>query len=171
MASFGDYGSVHKGFKKTFDSIMPNLARDGCSARRITIWRSTSARSATWNGPVCAPWLFRLFSHVLRALSTCVVLSLSAVDLMAEILLRGLNKAKQLGEQILDLLRFAASWAGIKIGEATDFTASIIRWTLAKMLTSLRTLSTQALAFTSRNIWPISLALGGAFVLTASSAF
>jgi hypothetical protein len=115
--------------------------------------------------------LFKLFSHVLRTMSTSVILSLSAVDLLAEILMRGLHRMQQLGEKVLELLRFAATWAGIQVTAAAEFTAAMIRRILSKMLSSLRTLSTDALNVASRNILPMSVAFAGAYVLTSSSAF
>ena len=63
--------------------------------------------------------LFKLFSHVLKGISTSLILGLSAVDLLAEMLLSGMARAQALASQVYTLLRHAAKWAGIAIATST----------------------------------------------------
>lgn len=109
--------------------------------------------------------LFKLFSHVLRTISTSLILGLSVVDLLAEMLVKGLYKAAQIGQQIFTLLRYAAVWAGIKVAQGADFTAEVIKAILAKMLATLQMLATQAILAASRNLVPVGIGLGTAWAL------
>jgi hypothetical protein len=111
--------------------------------------------------------LFKLFSIVLKTISTVLVLGLTAVDLLAEILVRGLHLAKGLGEQILVLLRHAAKWAGITVSSASQFTADIIRRILDKMLTTLRQLAVISLASPISDLAPVPLIIGAQWMLSA----
>jgi hypothetical protein len=115
--------------------------------------------------------LFKLFNHVLRRISTSVILGLTAVDLLAELLYKGLHTAKVLGEQILQLLRYAAKWAGVKILQGVDFTAKVISLILSKMLSTLTSLATEALYIAARNVTPLSIGIAGAWGLSACAAF
>ena len=112
--------------------------------------------------------LFKLFSHVLRGISTSLILGLTAVDLLAEILLKGMHKLQVLGAKIFQLLKYAAIWAGIKAVESTDFTASVIRLILAKMLSSLKSLTDNALIFASNHLDPVTIGITGAWALSAA---
>lgn len=307
MTSFGDYGPVHKGFKKTFDSIMPNLARDrtlvagadvvhcvghslgggvatliaghfaalgknvklytfgsprvGCfntyaalqkkigmenvyrvahdldpigliapfpyihlhpmpaDPGNMTLLSPTGRLLSTANHDMAEyirsvgdlPWaavrrlaghvdhdnalvarwllhegndpgwvsyasaktlslLFKLFSYVLKAISTALLLSLSAVDLLAEVLMKGLHKAAQLGKQIFKLLGYAAKWAGIAVADGAEYSAAVIKAILSKMLTTLKNMASNAIDFASRNITPVTIGIAGALTLTAGSA-
>ena len=115
--------------------------------------------------------LFKLFAHTLRSISTSLILGLTAVDLLAEILMKSLYTAKQLGEQTLTLLGYAATWAGITIKSGAQFTAAIITKILNKMLATLRDLAKQALSDPARFLTPVPLMIGGAWVLTAYGVF
>lgn len=115
--------------------------------------------------------LFKLLAHVLKSISTAIVLGLTAVDLLAEILLQGLYKAKQLGEQIFTLLGYAATWAGITVVSGAQFTAEIITRILNKMLATLRQLAIQALSNPIGTLMPVPLAMGAAWALAACSNF
>lgn len=112
--------------------------------------------------------LFKLFSHVLKTISTALILGLSAVDLLAEVLMKGLNKMNELQGQIFTLLKYAAQWAGIRVVNSADITAAVIRAILSQMLTTLRNLAASAVSFTTRNITPLSI--GMAMTLTSFSA-
>jgi len=115
--------------------------------------------------------LFKLFSHALKAISTSLILGLTAVDLLAEIIYKGLHKLKQIGEELWQLLKYAAIWAGIKAVEIADFTAGIIRQLLKKMLATLQMLATTAVDAVTRNINPVAIGITGGLMLTAASAF
>lgn len=111
--------------------------------------------------------LFKLFSHALRTISTSLILGLTAVDLLAEMLVKGLYKAAQIGQQVFTLLRYAAIWAGIKLVQGADFTAQVIKAILAKMLATLQMLATRAIATAARNLLPLHIGIGGAWMLHA----
>lgn len=115
--------------------------------------------------------LFKLFSNALRNVSTSLILGLSAIDLLSEILMNGLYQMKLLGEQVFQLLRYAAEWAGIEVAAGAQFTAKIIQLILAKMLAALRTLASDALAHPTRYLRPLALVAAGGFALTGCSAF
>jgi hypothetical protein len=112
--------------------------------------------------------LFKLFSYVLKGISSVLILGLTAVDLLAEILMKGLNKLKLLGAKIYQLLKYAAVWAGIKAVEGADFTAGIIKKILSKMLSALQSLAINSVAFASRNITPLTVGIGGSWALSAA---
>jgi len=110
--------------------------------------------------------LFKLFAHVLRAVSTSVVLSLTAVDLISEILLTGMHKVLNLAGYVYDLMCHAARWAGIELKKGADFTASILQRILLAMTSRLRDLAAQALSAATRGLSsPLPLVIGGAWAL------
>ncbi|MBI3347096.1 MAG: lipase family protein [Burkholderiales bacterium] len=109
--------------------------------------------------------LFKLFSHVLRGISTSLILGLSAVDLLAEMLLTGMARAQAMASQVYMLLRHAAKWAGIVVSAGADFTAQIIRRILDMMLSKLAQIGTVALAVGSRGLLPLPLIVAGGWAL------
>ena len=73
-------------------------------------------------------YLFRLFRNALRVLSTAVVLGLSMIDVVAEVLIRGLHLVGRFSDQLLRLLEHTAYWAtGIRIKSKENFTSELIR--------------------------------------------
>jgi len=115
--------------------------------------------------------LFKLFGHALKMISTAVILGLTAVDLLAEILVYGMHKTQQLGEQILKLLGYAASWAGITVKTGAQFTAEIIARILDKMLATLRHLAVGAMIAGAHNLQPLPLVIAGAWSLMSHNTF
>jgi triacylglycerol lipase len=115
--------------------------------------------------------LFKLFGHVLRTISTSIILGLTAVDLLAEILVNGLYRAKNLGEQIITLLGYAAKWAGITVVSGAQFTAEIIKRILHKMLLTLRHMAVAALADPTGTLVPMALVMSGSWALASCGAF
>ncbi|MGE3164646.1 MAG: hypothetical protein AB7O52_07060 [Planctomycetota bacterium] len=112
--------------------------------------------------------LFKLFSHVLKLLSTSVILGLTALDLLAEILLKGLNKLAILGQKIFDLLRHAATWAGVKATKIADFSAGVIKSILGKMLAAIKAIAVPAITTVARNLRPMTLGIAGTWALRAA---
>jgi triacylglycerol lipase len=110
--------------------------------------------------------LFKLFSHVLKGISTSLILGLTAVDLLAEMLMAGMTRARALASQVETLLRHAATWAGIAVAAGADFTTAIIRRILDVMLSKLTQLGTLALAASSRGLLPLPLIIAGGWALT-----
>ena len=138
----------------------------------ISRWLLHDTNDAGWVAYASAKTLsilFKLFSHILKGISSVLILGLTAVDLLAEILIKGLNRIKLLGQKIYILLKHAAVWAGIKAVEGADFTADIIKRILSKMLSTLRYLAANSLAFISRNITPLTIGIGAAWALSAAS--
>jgi triacylglycerol lipase len=115
--------------------------------------------------------LFKLFSHVLATLSVSAILGLTAVDFLAEILVKGMHKAKQLGEQIVQLLGYAAQWAGIQVASAAQFTEAIIAKILERMLSALKHAAAVALNAATHLTSPLPLLIAGTFLLASSTAF
>jgi hypothetical protein len=111
--------------------------------------------------------LFKLFSYALKGISTSLILGLTAVDLLAELLHRGIYKLKALGTQIYQLMRYAAKWAGIKMVEGAQFTAGIIRLILDKMLATLSAMAMVALTRPAVGLAPMDLGLPAAWALAA----
>lgn len=109
--------------------------------------------------------LFKLFSHVLRTTSTAVMLGLTAVDVLAEMILSGLYRAAGIGEQVWELLRYAATWAGITVAKGANFTVTILRRILEVMLSKLKQIATMSLTTLTRNIKPLPLIVAGSWVL------
>jgi len=109
--------------------------------------------------------LFKLFSHVLKGISTSLILGLSAVDLLAEMLLAGMARAQAMASQVYALLRHAAKWAGIAVSNGADFSAQIIRRILDVMLTKLAQIGALALTVGSRGLMPMPLIIAGGWVL------
>ena len=115
--------------------------------------------------------LLKLFSYVLKGIASSLIIGLTAVDFLAEILMKGLHLLKALGRDIYTLLKHAAKWAGITIEQNMNFTEQIIRNILSRMLTALRQLSASSLSAVTRNIVPMSIGIGGAWALTSAVAF
>lgn len=114
--------------------------------------------------------LFKLFAHVLRATSTSIILGLTAVDLMAEMLLNQLYKTAALAGKVYQLLCHAAKWAGIHLAEGAEFTAQIIRKILEKMLAHLKTIALQAILNGTQHLIPQPLIVTGGWMLASSMA-
>ena len=95
-------------------------------------------------------------------------LGLSAVDLLAEMLMNGLCKAAKLGAQILQLLRYAAQWAGIKVVEGVNFTAEIIAAILGKMLARLKAMAQHAFTTMRRGLVALPLVMAGGWGIASS---
>lgn len=114
--------------------------------------------------------LFKLLAHVLRTTSTVLILGMSAVDLLAEMLLTGMARTAALASEIYTLLRHAATWAGITVSAGVNFTADIIRRILDKMLMRLTQLGAAALAAGVNDLTPMPLLISGAWVLAQARA-
>jgi triacylglycerol lipase len=114
--------------------------------------------------------LFRLFSHALRTISTSLILGLTAVDLLAELLYRGVHKLNALGAQIYQLMGYAADWAGIKLAQGAQFTAAIIKLILDKMLATLKAIAVATVTRGPIGLSPMGLAIP-AWVLMSSNVF
>ena len=110
--------------------------------------------------------LFRMFRAALCALSTSVILGLTLVDVVAELLVKGLHILGRVGETVLKLLEYTAVWAGIVVVGRENFTVEIVRLLLDKMLSALKIISINAIHKTTSNIKPIALSLGSAWTLT-----
>lgn len=115
--------------------------------------------------------LLKLFQHVLRTISTSVLLSLTAIDLLAEMLFNGLHRAKAMGEQILQLLNHAAKWAGFDLAPGADFTARIIGRILSTMLAAVQQMAVGALQLATRNIKAMPLVIASGWALSGCSTF
>jgi triacylglycerol lipase len=115
--------------------------------------------------------LLKLFNHLLAKISTSIILQLTAVDLLAEILISGMYKIPALGEKIHQLLSWSASWAGIQAKSAADFTASVVRTILGKMLAQLNQLSQQALLNMNVGSTALPLLLTGGCAITHGCGF
>ncbi len=115
--------------------------------------------------------LFKLFSHALRGVSTSLILSLTAVDLLAELLARGLQLLKRLGDEIVQLLVYLAKWAGLVVKRTAEFSAEVIRLLLGKMLATLERMSIEALMRLTHSIVPMTLPLMAGWHLIPGLAF
>ncbi len=113
--------------------------------------------------------LFNMFSFVLKGMSTSIILGLTALDFLAEILMKGLYGLRTLGRKIYTLLKYAATWAGIATVQDMEFTEQIIKNILSRMLTALRQLSTDALSAVTRNILPARIAMGEGWILSSAA--
>ena len=95
---------------------------------------------------------------------------MTAVDLLAEMLLNGLCKAAALGEQVYQLLHYAAQWAGIQVTAGANFTAEIIGRIFDAMLATLKSMAMHAISTSSHNLVPLTLIVAGGWVLTSGTA-
>lgn len=114
--------------------------------------------------------LFKLFSHVLKGISTSVILGLTAVDLLAEMLHNGMTKMAFLGEQIVTLLRHAATWAGINVAAGAQFTTQVIARILSMMMSRLNSMAMHAIHAGTNNLVAMPLVIAGGFALAHSAA-
>lgn len=115
--------------------------------------------------------LFKLFEARLKKCSVSLVLHLTALDLLCEIIARGVAFAKALGDAVLHLLRCAALWAGVQIKSAAEMTVDIVRAILEKMLSAIRTLAFNALSTAGKMLTPMPLIMAGGVLLQSASAF
>lgn len=111
--------------------------------------------------------LFKLFAHVLRTISTSIILSLSAVDLLTEILYGGLCQVATLADEVYTLLRHAAKWAGITVSAGAQFTTQIIGAILSTMLARLQSMVVHAVSNMERSIVPVSFIMAGGWEITS----
>ncbi len=116
--------------------------------------------------------LFKLFNFVLGEVCEGVILGLTAIDLLTEMLLKGVKMMSGVvGHQIDSLLRKAAQWATIPMANDAGFTAAIIKAILDAMMSRVRMASIQALMMIEKGLHPIPLLLTGGAVLAAAYAF
>lgn len=97
-------------------------------------------------------------------------MGLTAVDLLAEMLAKGLFKAAALGEQVYQLLRHTAQWAGIRVTAGADFTAEIISRIFHVMVARLKSMALHAVTRVTHNLVPLSLVVVGGWALTSGIA-
>lgn len=114
--------------------------------------------------------LFKLFSHVLKSISTSLILGLTAVDLLAEMLMNGMTRMATLGTQVFTLLRHAATWAGITVAAGADFTTQIIGRILTTMLARLNAMATHAINTIGNHLVAMPLIVAGGWALSQSLA-
>ena len=115
--------------------------------------------------------LFKLFAHVLKDVSTAIIEGLTATDLLAEMIHKGLARSMALSQQVFTLLRHAAEWTGIKLAAGVDFTVQIIRRILDKMMARLEHMAAHALSTVGHHIDPVPLIIAGGWLLSGGSAF
>ena len=166
--------SVARTGDMTWDAVRGSAARVNHDNSVLARWLLHEDNNPGWVQYASAKTLgilFKLFSHVLKSISTSLILGLSAVDLLAEVLIKGLYKLAQLGGQILKLLGYAAKWAGITVVSGTQFTAAIIAKILDKMLATLRHLAVRALTNPTATLMPVPLILTGSWALASCGAF
>jgi len=112
--------------------------------------------------------LFKLFNFVLGEVCEGVILGLTAIDVLVEMLMKGVKMMnKVIGRQIDTLLRHAATWANIPVANDAEFTATVIRAILDAMMSRVRQAAIQALMLAEQALRPIPLALAGSALLAA----
>lgn len=109
--------------------------------------------------------LFKLFAHVLKGISASLILGLTAVDLLAEMLLNGMTKMSAFGSQVFTLLRHAATWAGITVAAGADFTTQIIGRILGAMLARLNAMASHAINTLGHHLVAMPLVVAGGFAI------
>jgi triacylglycerol lipase len=115
--------------------------------------------------------LFKLFNFVLGEICEGIILGATAIDLLTEMLLKGVRMMSNvIGRQIDGLLRKAAEWARIPVANDQSFTATMIRAILDAMMARVRMAAVQALMMAERNLRPLPLLLAGGAVLAAAYA-
>lgn len=115
--------------------------------------------------------LFKLFAFVLGEISEGLILGFTAIDLLIEMLLKGVRVMSGIvGSQIDSLLRKAAQWANIPVANDATFTATIIKAILDAMMSRVRMASIQALMMAERGLRPIPLLIGGGALLVSAHA-
>lgn len=140
----------------------------------ISRWLLHESRDPGWASYASAKALavlFKLFDYHLKALSTSVIVGGTALDILTEILIKAINISTLLGKTVIRLLSYAATWAGIQANKAADFTFTVIRALLEKMLVSMRFLAASAIRRVPYNLTPMPIDLAGSWILTAASAF
>ena len=165
--------SVSKDMDKTWDDARGKAARvdhDNCVLAKWLLHHDNDPGWVQYASAKTLGLLFKLFAHVLRTTSTSILLSLSAVDLLAEMLYNGLCKTATLAEEVYTLLRYAAKWAGITVTAGAEFTTRIIGAILSSMLARLQAMAMHAINTIERNLVPISFILAGGWTLTSTVA-
>ena len=154
--------------ENTWDGIRAQAKLVDHENALICRWLLHESRDAGWVQYASAKTLallFKLFNHVLKGLSTSVIIGLTGIDLLAELLYKGLHHIEHLGAQVKTLLQHAARWAGIQIKSAADFTHSIIKNLLDRMLNSVRNTAMQCLLASSNHLVPGNIPTLGVVVL------
>ncbi|WP_455204055.1 lipase family protein [Kaarinaea lacus] len=132
-------------------------------------WLLHKEKQPSWVQYACAETLthlFRLFRGALQKLSVSVVLGLTLVDVVAELLVKGMHIIGKLGETVLKILEYTAVWAGFVVVGRENFTVEVVRMLLEKMMSALKAVSINAIHKTTTNIKPVAIGLMGAWTLT-----
>lgn len=115
--------------------------------------------------------LFKLLRYLVGTISSTLSIALTPIDLLAEILFRGLQMMAEIAKQIHRFLKWLARWIGITVTEAADFTTTVIRAIVGRMLTTCQVIAQESLDKLSSNLTPINIAIATGIVLDSVSVF
>jgi triacylglycerol lipase len=166
-------GSVARSRLMTWENARGYAAQtdhDNCVLAKWLLHEGNNPRWVQYASAKTLGILFKLFSHVLKSMSTSLILGLTAVDLLAEMLLNGMTKMAALGAQVHTLLRHAATWAGVTVGPGADFTAQIIGRILSTMLARLNGMAAHAINTIGNKLVAMPLVVAGGWALGQSLA-
>ena len=151
-------------------SLAQQVNHDNCALARWLLHADNNPGWVQYASAKTLGILFKLFAHVLRATSTAVILGLTAVDLLAEMLHNGLCKAAAFSQQVFQLLRYAATWAGITVKAGSEFTVQIIGRILGTMMARLTAMSAHAITTVGVDLVPLPLIVAGGWAISSGLA-
>jgi triacylglycerol lipase len=166
-------GSVARSRLMTWEHARGYAAQtdhDNCVLAKWLLHEGNNPRWVQYASAKTLGILFKLFSHVLKSMSTSLILGLTVVDLLAEMLLNGMTKMATLGAQVHTLLRHAATWAGVTVGAGADFTTQIIGRILSTMLARLNGMAAHAINTIGNKLVAMPLVVAGGWALGQSLA-
>lgn len=112
--------------------------------------------------------LLKLFANEMKASANAAVLSLTAIDMMAELIASGMARIQAISPQVFGLMRDFAQFAGVAMKAGAEFTVAIIRRILQTMLSTLMPIARTAAIQAGRGLLPLPLVIAGASALAGT---
>lgn len=110
--------------------------------------------------------LLKLFADELRKTSAELIDAVTAVDLVAQMAMRGLQQLESMAPGMFKVLSLFAQWAGDIVGSAAQMSMRVIRKILETMMATLVPMAALAAMQISRDLVPMPILLAGASALT-----
>lgn len=110
--------------------------------------------------------LLKLFANELRKTSAQLIDAVTAVDLVAQMAMRGLEQLEAMAPGMFKVLSLFAQWAGDTIGTAAQVSMRVIRKILETMMATITPMAVLAAMQATHHLSPMPLVIAGASALT-----
>jgi pimeloyl-ACP methyl ester carboxylesterase len=109
--------------------------------------------------------LLKLFADELRKTSAELISAVTAIDLVAQMAMRGLHQLEAMAPGLFKVLSLFAQWAGDVVGSAAQMSMRVIRRILETMMATITPMAVLAAMQVSQGLIAMPLALAGASAL------